>query len=182
MDSLASPKTARILLHCPKTSTARIPLHCPKTSTARIPDPTALRQDSIGSFIPLLPAMLSKGREQKYHYWAWARREHRVLSHTSGRDREKSKYSWVIENLRSLKFQASYQARLNGTLTCKQASGFSLRPGLDNKASTFTGNWQGNFKWIQFWERNTRYIFKGTPDMLSQGQFLESDGQSMKTF
>ena len=92
--------------------------------------------------------------------------------------REVSKYSWVTENLRSLKFQASYQPRLNGTLTHKQASGFSLRPSLDNRASTFTGNWQGNFKWIQSWERNTRYIFENTPDMLSQGQFLESDGQS----
>ena len=31
-------------------------------------------------------------------------------------------------------------------------------------------------------EKHTRYIFENTPDMLSQGQFLESDGQSMKAF
>ena len=50
-------------------------------------------------------------REQKYHLLSMTKR--RKLA-------EKLKYSWVTENLRSLIFQMSYQARLNGTLTCKQ--------------------------------------------------------------
>ena len=61
-------------------------------------------------------------REQKYHYWAWAKRElaESPEPHQWQGQREVSKYSWVTENLRSLIFQMSYQARLNGTLTCKQ--------------------------------------------------------------